>query len=296
MRIQRRRIRNPERYLTLFLPGDDFYIAAPISPEMKSIIEAYDINQNGAAFIPKPIRSATMYNANGRWVVDKTLPKEPRLIEHDYHIIDWHGNDHYGTCWQTRMCYQRTLLPPPEIAFRVQNGVLFSPLLRYHELELERIKTTVNIVLEMFGFCELWTVKKAPASPPVHQETVPWEILREGTRDKAEWEHYLSETTKNRSDEQKAIIKRRHEHFWDHKPDLCVLGRENFWGYVVYGFEKTGLYFFECNQPNNATYVFSGDWESASKLTKTEVLASDLQEARIFHTDAWYSRTHSLMS
>ncbi len=296
MRIQRHRIRKPERYLTLFSPGDEFYVAAPVSPSMKSIIEIYDIDQSGAAFIPRPIRSATSFNANGRWVVDKTLPKEPREIEHDYHIIDWHDNDHYGSCWQTRMCYQRTLLPPLEIAFRVQNGILYSPLLRYHEVEMERIKTAVSIMLEMFGFCELWTANKAPVSPPVHQETVPWEILRAGTRNKSDWEHYLDETTKNRSDEQKAIIKRRHEHFWEHKPDLCVLGRENFWGYVVYGFKKSGLYFFECNQPNNATYVFRGDWENASRLTKAEVLASNLQEARIFHTNTWYSKTLSLMS
>lgn len=78
-------------------------------------------------------------------------------------------------------------------------------------------------------------------------------------------------------------------------PDFCVLGSQNFWGYVVYGFTVLNLYVFECNEVNNATYVFKGDWKSASQLTKTEVLSSRIQEARIYHTEKWYESMGKLL-
>ena len=295
MRIQRTRIRNPERYLTPFSLGDGLYVVAQLPPDDSSIIARYDINDSGCTFIPRPVKSATTVNSNGRWVIDKTVPKEPREIEHDYHVIDWHGNDHYGTCWQTRMCYHRDFIPPVELSFRVEDGIMYSPLLFNNAKDIERIKTAINVMLEIFGICELWTVHKAPAYPPGKQESVPWEILRAGSREKSDWEEYIKETTRNISQEQRKIIARRHEHLWQLAPDFCVLGKENFFGYVVYGFPTKNLFVFECNQPDNATYFFRGSWEAASKLTKSEVLAGNLQEARLFHTESWYARTNAIL-
>ena len=60
-------------------------------------------------------------------------------------------------------------------------------------------------------------------------------------------------------------------------PEFCVLGAQNFFGYVVYGFPTMNLYIFESNGINNATYAFRGDWEAASMLTKMEVLSGGLQ-------------------
>jgi hypothetical protein len=47
------------------------------------------------------------------------IEKEPREIERDYHIVDWHGTDHYGTCFQSRMCYSKEYIFPllAEIVF-----------------------------------------------------------------------------------------------------------------------------------------------------------------------------------
>ena len=79
-------------------------------------------------------------------------------------------------------------------------------------------------------------------------------------------------------------------------PDFCVLGSQNFWGYVVYGFTALNLFVFECNEINNATYAFRGDWEAASKLTKTEVLSGHIQETRVYHSDKWYENTRKLIA
>lgn len=288
MTIIRKRINNPRRYLYALHRGDKFYIAAALSAEDISYLQQYGIKPDGTARIPVPHRSATQLNAEGKWIRLRDLPKEIRLFVHAYHLVDWHGNDHYGTCIQERWCYQRELIPPTELAFMIEDGVLYSPLLENSEADMNRIKNAMNIVLEMVGHCEIRTVDKAPALPSVRQVEVPWEILRAGSRDRSEWEEYVSKTVERKPKAQQVEICRRHEHLMEMRPEFCVLGSQNFFGYVVYGFPALNLYIFESNGINNATYAFRGDWESASMLTKMQVLSGGLQEARIYHTEQWH--------
>ena len=295
MNIIRRRIINPHRYLYALHPGDKFYIAVPLEGEDYPHLQFYGLVPDSPARIPIPRGAATRMNANGKWKVLRDLPKEERFFEHNYHVVDWHDTDHYGTCWQSRWCYQRELIPPTELAFIIKSGVLYSPLLVNAESNFPNIKTAMNVVLEMLGRCEVWTAERSPVVPPVKQTEVPWEILRPGTKIQNEWEQYINKIIERKPKGQRAVIRRRHEHLWHMSPDFCVLGSQNFWGYVVYGFTALNLFVFECNEVNNATYAFKGDWESASQLTKTEVLSGHVQEARIYHTEKWYENTSKLI-
>lgn len=281
-------IRNPRRYLYALHHGDKFYVAATLSDEDILRLRRYGISPNKTARIPVPHRSATQLNAEGKWILLRDLPKKIRQFVHAYHLVDWHGNDHYGTCIQERWCYQRELIPPTELAFVIENGVLYSPLLKNSEEDMECIKIAMNVMLEMVGHCEIRTADKAPALPPVRQEEVPWEILRAGTRDRTDWEEYVNRTVDRKPKAQQVEICRRHEHLMEMGPEFCVLGAQNFFGYVVYGFPALNLFIFESNGINNATYAFRGDWEAASMLTKMEVLSGGLQEARIYHTEQWH--------
>ena len=154
----------------------------------------------------------------------------------------------------------------------------------------------MNIALEMLGRCEVWTAERAPAVPPVKQTEVPWEILRPGTRIQDDWAQYIDEIIERKPKGQQAVIRNRHEHLWYMAPDFCLLASQNFSGYVVYGFTALNLFVFESNEINNATYAFRGDWEAASKLTKTEVLSGHVQEARVYHSDKWYENTRKLIA
>jgi len=287
MKIIKNRIINPRRYLYALSTDEAFYIAAALSAEDIENLKFYGIELDSPARVPVPRKSATYRNANGHWLLDKTLPKEERWFTHPYHVIDWHGEHHYGTCFQRRMCYQRHLVPPTELAFVIEDGVLLSPLMKNAEENMSEVKAAMNIMLEMLGHCEIWTADRVPALPPVKQQEVPWEILRAGTREKDTWENYIEEIISRRPRGHQEEIKSRHEHLWNRSPEFCVLGTQNFWGYVVYGFPAMNLYIFEANEINNATYVFRGDWETASALTKMEVLSGNLQEARIYHTEQW---------
>lgn len=296
MKVSRKFVRQPKSYLHAFSPGEKLYIAMQLTDDLAKKMIPYGIVADGTRTIPVPIRAATMFNSDGRWILRKDLPKEVRIVEHEYHIVDWHGNDHYGICQQKRMCYQREFVPPTKLAFMVENGVIFSPCFSNDESNMSKIKTAMNIMLEIFGSFELWTDSKQPALPPIKQQNVPWEILRKGTLDRTYWNNYVDTIVKNRTEKQRTIIKHRHEHLWNMKPDFCVLGKENFWGYVVYGFSNQNIFFFESNQPDNATYVFRGNWEEASKLTKTEILAGHIQETRLFHTEKWYENIRATLA
>lgn len=280
-------IRNPRRYLYALRPGDKFYVATPLSEEDILCLRLYGILPDKPARIPIPRQSATRVNADGKWIVLRDLPKKSRFFVRTYHLKDWQGNDLYGSYVQERLCYQRKLIPPTELAFVIENGVLYSPLMANSEENMENVKMAMNVVLEMIGHCEIWTAEKAPALPPVKQYEVPWEILRAGTRDCSEWEEYVAKTLERKPKAQQVEIRRRHEQLMDMNPEFCVLGAQNFFGYVVYGFPMLNLYVFESNELNNATYAFRGDWETASKLTKMEVLSGGIQEARIYHTEQW---------
>lgn len=296
MTIRTKRIIAPQRYLYALHPGDKFYIAVPLEAEDYRRLECYGILSNHAARIPIPNRAATRANANGYWRPLKHLPKEIRSYEQAYHVIDWHGDHHYGTCWHHRMCYQRAFVPPAEIAFLIEDGVLYSSLLVNTESNSINIKSAMNVALEMLGHCEVWTAERVPAVPPVKQTEVPWEILRPGTNLQDKWGQYIDKIVDRKPKGQQTVIRHRHEHLWHMSPDFCVLGSQNFWGYVVYGFTALNLSVFECNDVNNATYVFRGDWVAASKLTKTEVLSGHVQETRIYHTDKWYENTRKLIA
>lgn len=296
MYINRKHIRNPQRYLFALHPGDKFYIASPLSQEDIQRLLHYGIKPDGKARIPVPRRSATIANADGKWIVHRDRPKEDRSFIHAYHIIDWHGDDHYGTCVQHRMCYQRDLIPPTNLAFVVEDGVLYSPLLENCEDAMTKVKAAMNIVLEMVGHCEVWTAEKASALPPVNQREVPWEILRAGTRNEEVLKDYIAKTVERKPKAQQVEICCRHEHLWKMKPEFCVMGTQNFFGYVVYGFPRFNLFVFESNGINNATYMFRGNWEQASHLTKMEVLAGGIQEARVYHTENWRDHVSHLVA
>ena len=297
MSIKAKRIINPQRYLYAIPLSEQFYITVPLTDEDFPKLESYGLQVNAPARIPVPHRSATRFNANGRYRILKHLPKEVRAHQQAYHVIDRNGDDHYGVCWHHRLCYQRELIPPTSLAFVIEDGVLYSPLLTNHDSDFTNIKAAMNVVLEMLGRCEIWTADRSPALPPVEQVEVPWEILRVGSRDQADWETYIDRIIQRKPKGQQIVIRDRHEHLWQLSPDFCVSGSQNFWGYVVYGFTHLNLFVFESNEINNATYVFRGDWETASKLTKTEVLSGHMHDTRLYHTEKWYEKIgHLIMS
>jgi hypothetical protein len=81
--------------------------------------------------------------------------------------------------------------------------------------------------------------------------------------------------------------KSRFEAVLKHKPDFMAKGREGMQGYVVFGFEKSKLYICESVWTGNATYVFRGEWQEFTKLSRKQIRSSNLAFIRIIHSSNW---------
>lgn len=146
MIIQKRRINNIETYMKRLGTIKQFYICVKNCTQNKNLLIQKNVcvkTIQGHKFVPGPVGPITSYNANGKTLVKKNLEKEPRTIEHDYHVIDWHGQDHYGTCYQTRMCFPIEVLLPPCEEITIEERIIRSEVLKQDELN--RVKHIINM-------------------------------------------------------------------------------------------------------------------------------------------------------
>lgn len=79
-----------------------------------------------------------------------------------------------------------------------------------------------------------------------------------------------------------------------YNPDFHAMGKSGYRGYVIFGFTKLNLYIFETAEYGNATYVFEGDWETLSQMTKAEIIAGNLHKYRFIHQEGWKTQIESL--
>lgn len=297
MIIQGKSIRNVDRYVSKLSTGERFRIAVRDieNYEHKLLVYGIDITQleEGESFLPRPIKSATKYNANGKVLVDKS-EKENRVFEKSYHNVDWHGKDHYGTYYQYRLCYKRKLLDPLEIELIYYNGFIISPVLENSDENKNVIKHVINIFLEIFGSCEILTEGlNFKASNKIKR--LQWTVLPKGKYPWNKAKAHLDIVLNSTPIKYKRVITNRHEVISNKIPDFMAIGDQGFYGYVIYGFTKKNIYIFESNQTDNATYVFKGNWEDASKLTKLEILNSKMHEARVVHNKNWKDKIDKII-
>lgn len=65
--------------------------------------------------------------------------------------------------------------------------------------------------------------------------------------------------------------------------------------YVVYGRDGRELYVLGSTEVNNATYVLKKNWETASAMTKAQVLDDGAHHAHLVHRGTWWKAISDLM-
>ena len=293
MIIRKKRINKVNKYMTE-IKTDNVYVVVRSSKENKEKLLSQKVCKNIEnlhSFVPRAIGPATAFNADGKVEANKSLPKEARSFEHDYHIVDWHGNDHYGTCYQTRMCYQMDVIVPPCEEIILDNWAIRSNLLAVKNKD--RIKHVANMFLEIFGECEILEEGNKNFSSQI-VKSIPWQILPPG---KFLWEKTGVQLGSLQSKQKNnRTITRNFEVFKNFEPTFVAIGADSFAGYIVFAFEKLNLYFFESSEADNATYVFQGNWKEASKLTKRDIILGNLCYRRIIHNNKWKDQIAKLMA
>lgn len=284
MIITQKRIRSIKKHLSFLKESEEIYI---------STVRPQDLHyEENVHFILPPCGPVTRFNRDGKVIIYKNQEKCLRTIERDYHIKDWHGNYHDGSCFESRMCYPREYIFPPLETVVIENNIVRSSIVR--KSESERLLHIINMFLERFGTCEIVDANKQPVTKQ-NLRVLQWELLPPG---KYPWEiakKHLEKHFNNRDSKNSESITKHHKTIAKYQPGFMAIGKDGFFGYVVYGYPDRNLFIFESNQLDNATYVFDGKWEELSKLTKRELILGNLFLYRYIHNLDWQSKIENLL-
>lgn len=291
MLIKKRRINSLDKYFVNIEEEKELYVCVPANEGNLELLEMQN-SSDGTCVVPKPSGPVTRFNLYGKEYVYKEMKKEARVIERYYHIVDWHGTDHYGTCFQTRMCYPKEHVLPPLAKIILDNQMLRSELLTKAEVDL--LKHTINMFLEVFGYCEIVDKDEHPIGQRTKIKEVSWRILPPGKYPWERAEKALDDYFEKAPCKNKEVLRNNHKAFSEYEPDFLAVGENSFNGYVVYGYTERNLYVFESNQLGNATYVFKGEWEEASQLTKRDIIQGNLCYKRVVHSKVWKEKIRTL--
>lgn len=289
---QRKSVRSLSIYEPTIQRLGDFRVVYPI-PDDPQRLRALGFDGNpaeGESIIPPQAGPVSTFNANGREIVRKDLPKvsQSRMVWASWN--DWHGTPHSGMQIRSQQVYQKELIPPPEEYITVmQSGpgpVLASRALSRTVDSDERIVHIINLFLELFGSIEITSVDLKSAQS-LNVRRLNWRILPPGEfpfeRAKNELFEYL-----DRVDESvRPVVQTRIKSVTQYKPDFVAVGVGGFREYVVFGFQSKNIYVLESPSLGNATYVFKNNWTEVSTLSKKEILDGALHEARLVHNHRW---------
>ena len=292
--IRLKRVLNVERHVGCVAEGAKFRLLVRIEPDDALRLEKAgfdkDLLRDGDTVLPGGIGPATRLNANGRWQVRRDLPKELRYITTVmWKRMQWAGRnreEHETAVDIHRMCYPRELVPPTgfELTWRLQDrdAFLVSPQFRLEPAALNDIKIAMNVVLEIFGRCEVVNAD-LEWIPPATVRRVNWRMLPAGEHPWARIERHLADRLKGVPERVSAVILDRQKVIKAHGPDAIYEGVGGFSDYLAYEFRKCGIVILESIRRGNALYVLGDDWRKVSAMTKAEIIAGNLHLARIIH-------------
>lgn len=308
MLIKGTRIRSVDRHLGRIKQGASVVFAVLLADQDSALIERIGFGKApelGDAVLPAPVfGTISRFNAEGKDKIHKDQPKETAYRQAEWTWEEWHGR--YDRVQQSKIVdvpyerYPRTFISPPSVELAVQKDkdgqlIIATPSLRYEDDNESRIVHLVNLMLEIFGYCQILTgdLEEIPVSK---LRRVNWEVLPRGRRPWDELEKKVEPVIKAASEGNRPVIRHRLEVVNRYEPDFVAVGRAGFRGYLIFGFPEKELYVLESAYTGNATYVFGEDWEALSKLTKAEILSDDLQEDRLIHREGWEQEVEELLA
>jgi hypothetical protein len=303
VKLKGRRIRN----LDGKLPG--VAVGTAVLPALVGVNDQHDALvkagfelplRDGDIVLPRIVGPRSRFNAEGGENVHRDLPKEPvwRMVWTRW--LEWHGPhevEQYGVKQREYMRYPRTVIPPPEVSLRVARSirdeqVVVTEPLRFGVDDPDRLLHEVNLLLELFGECDLLAEDLEPLlGPPTR--SLNWAILPRGRRPWDSVRKDLEGTLDGLDIDHQRVAEYRLRFMHSLGPDFQAYGRGGFRGYVVFGFEDREVYVLESLYYGNATYVFGRSWEQLSTLTKADIIKGDLARARIVHSVGWERRTRA---
>ena len=222
-------------------------------------------------------------NANGYSYTDNTQPKANRYVTTIW-VQPW-GNEYASPKAVDiyRDCYPKVEVPPTEIEFSLVNDKLGNKYIVANltqDIRNNYIKETVNMFLEIFGFCNIYSDDLEIDTTNRHR--CNWEILPPGEKPSI----HLQRQLQNEGKSIDTFDVDRLQTLEQYKVEQIVEGINGFNGYYAYVFSNICV--LESAIYGNATYIIpKNNWEQLSQKTKKELLDSKQVIEKIIHTEKW---------
>lgn len=255
----------------------------------------------GDTVMPKPIGTATRFNAHGKEKILRDQPKEKLYRTQEWTHQEWRGKGETETV--TTLVdvpyyrYPRELIEGygHEFTVKESNGnklVSLNGTLTYDAANADSLVSAINVFLEVFGYVDIYDESLESIPSPAEIRRLNWIILPKGQKiSESALKDVLSKAKRIRPVE---IM--RQERISSFGPDLRAIGMGGFTGYVIYVFSKKKIAVLESIRYGNASYVIANDnWEELSTMTKQQLLANSLVKQREVHTKAWFAKIKELL-
>lgn len=306
IKINQKRISNLSSHIPNEMFGKNLIVSVNASAYTENAVTRIGLPYPlcaGNTILPSVIGRVSKFNANGKEVAQKHLPKETLYRDMEFTRTEWHGKDRVEVTdivWIPYQRYPRIFIKPPSVELLVicnQAGQTFITAneITYNVENVDLLKHSINLFLEAFGECIIFTEHiDNVITYQVHR--LNWDILPAGQHP---WRDILESINRNRavqSPKSNAAALHRFKDINSLEPDFHAIGQGGYKGYVVFGFTQKGIYVFESQYVNNATYVFGGNWQELSQLSKSEIINGDLHIARIVHFPTWRADLNQVLS
>lgn len=305
MKINQKRIRNLERHLPATFQNRRINVGLTDLQQFGAKLNVIGFTADlsiGETVLPLVVGPVTRFNAEGKNIIRRDLPKETVFRQIEWHWTERHGDrevEQTDFRYVPYERYPRDFVPPPSVELQIAadsegNKLLVAGAFDYAATNHQAIIHSINVVLEIFGECEILTEDLQPIAP-LATRRLNWEILPPG---KQPWERVkksVAPIVERAKKGNQGVILRRLEFMHLAVPELIAQGRGGFSGYIVFGFPRKNLFVLESLYYGNATYVFRENWEKLSQLTKAEILSGNLQTARVVHQPGWEKEVRHLL-
>lgn len=291
--VDKKSVRSLTQYETLLakFPSCRLSVPLPLHDDFLALLEFDSQPTAGDSFLPPAIGKVTEFNANGRTIVRKDLPKITETRASWRRWLDWHGQEHSGIQTRSYEVYPRDLVLPPSEYLTVLPAVdglaLCSRPIKYAEEPKDAVLHLVNLFLELFGRFNVFNETMELSASTVVKR-LNWKLLPPGKYPFARTKEALQEYLTSLGQSDRPVVEERIRTITRLEPDFLAVGLGGFKDYVVFGFTNKNRYVLESPRLGNATYVFDHNWPDLSTKTKKEILDGSLHEARVIHGNRWH--------
>jgi len=305
MLISQRRVLNVARHLDFLREDRRFVVGLSELGRHGHAITAAGLPavfEGGSAVLPKPRGPVSRYNADGRWTIHRDQPRETVYRQVEWTRKEWRGRNSTEEVRDIRDVpyerYRRTRTRPPAIEIAYAQTALGTPALvvpvsTYTEKEHDAIRHKINLFLELFGECTIFTDQLEPLMRAPTRR-LNWRLLPPGTS-ADDLRRELDPVLRGMGRRIRPVAEHRLREIERYSPNSVAVGRGGFTGYIVFGFPGRDFSVLEHLRVGNATYVLGEDWPAISQMTKTQIIDENRYLDRLVHTRGWESRIAHLL-